>query len=274
AGIVGRLFREFSTPLSVPILVSLVVSLTTTAMMCARLLKPRSERSHGRLYVASERVFNGMLRGYRGSLAWTLRNPGLMILLLAAAIGFDVYLYMVVPNGFFPRQDTGRLIGFIRGDQSISFQAMRQKLADFVEIVQTDPAVENVVAFTGGGQRNSGSMFIALKPIAERPSAEEIIARLRIKLAKEPGATLVLNPVQDIRIGGRQSDATYQFTLQAEELSDLRTWTPALEAALRQVPEITDVNSDQQVKGLQATLTFDRETAMRLGITPRMIDSA
>ena len=138
----------------------------------------------------------------------------------------------------------------------------------------SDPAVENVVAFTGGGQRNAGSMFIALKPLAERPSAEAIIARLRVKLAKEPGATLVLNPVQDIRIGGRQSDATYQFTLQGDDLNELRTWTPALEAALRQVPEVLDVNSDQQVKGLQTTLTVDRETAARLGITPRMIDSA
>jgi multidrug efflux pump len=273
-GIVGRLFREFSITLSVAILISLLVSLTTTPMMCARLLKARPKEGHGRLYIASERVFNSMLRGYRASLGWTLRNPGLIILVLACTIGLNVYLYMIVPKGFFPRQDTGRLAGFIRGDQSISFQAMRQKLIDFVDIVQNDPAVENVVAFTGGGQRNAGSMFISLKPIEERPSAEQVIARLRVKLAKEPGATLVLNPVQDIRIGGRQSDATYQFTLQAEELSELRTWTPALEAALRQAPEILDVNSDQQVKGLQTSLYVDRDTAARLGITPRMIDSA
>ena len=273
-GIVGRLFREFSITLSVAILVSLVVSLTTTPMMCARLLRPEPKEGHGRLYRASERVFECMLAGYRVSLGWVLRNPGLIIIVLGATVALNVYLYMVVPKGFFPRQDTGRLIGFIRGDQSISFQAMRQKLGDFVQIVMSDPAVENVVAFTGGSQRNSGSMFIALKPIAERPSAEAIIARLRVELAKEPGATLFLNPVQDIRVGGRQSDATFQFTLQAEDLEVLRTWTPALEAALRQVPEVLDVNSDQQVKGLQATLIVDRDTAARLGITTRMIDSA
>jgi len=273
-GIVGRLFREFSITLSVAILVSLLVSLTTTPMMCARLLKPESKEGHGRLYRASERTFNWMLAGYRASLRWTLRNPGLIIIVLGATVALNVYLYMDAPKGFFPRQDTGRLAGFIRGDQSISFQAMRQKLASFVEIVMSDPAVENVVAFTGGGQRNAGSMFIALKPLAERPSAEAVIARLRVKLAKEPGATLTLNPVQDIRIGGRQSDATYQFTLQGDDLNELRTWAPALEAALRQVPEVLDVNSDQQVKGLQTTLTVDRETAARLGITPRMIDSA
>jgi len=273
-GIVGRLFREFSITLSVAVLISLVVSLTTTPMMCARLLKPEPKGERGRLYKASERFFEGMLRGYRASLSWALRNPLLILLALAATIGLNVYLYSNVQKGFFPRQDTGRIAGFIRGDQSISFQAMRQKLADFVEIVQSDPDVENVVAFTGGGQRNGGSMFIALKPISERPSAEAIIARLRVKLAKEPGATLILNPVQDIRIGGRQSDATYQYTLQADELAVLRTWSPRLEQALRQNSSLVDVNSDQQVKGLQTTLTIDRETAVRLGITPRMIDSA
>jgi multidrug efflux pump len=274
-GIVGRLFREFSITLSVAILVSLVVSLTTTPMMCARLLKPAREEGHGRLYHAGERAFNWMLQGYRASLSWTLRHPLLIIVALAATIGLNFYLYTIVPKGFFPRQDTGRLIGFIRGDQSISFQAMREKLADFVDIVKNDPAVENVVAFTGGGQRNTGSMFIALKPLAERKlSAEQIIARLRINLAKEPGATLTLNPVQDIRVGGRQTDATYQFTLQADELSDLRTWTPRLEQALRSATSVVDVNSDQQVKGLQTTLTVDRDTAARLGITPKMIDSA
>ena len=274
-GIVGRLFREFSITLSVAVLVSLVVSLTTTPMMCARLLAagPRGER--GRLYVASERLFNAMLQGYRASLAWTLRHPLLILLVLAATVALNFHLYKVVPKGFFPRQDTGRLIGFIRGDQSISFQAMRQKLTDFVDIVKNDPAVENVVAFTGGGQRNRGSMFIALKPLAERGlSAEQVIARLRGKLAGEPGATLFLNPVQDIRIGGRLSDATYQFTLQADELTELRTWTPALEQALRQASPLVDVNSDQEVKGLQTSLVIDRDTAARLGITPRMIDTA
>jgi len=243
--------------------------------MCSRLLKSGREGGHGRLYAASERAFNGMLHGYRDSLAWTLRHPLLIMLVLAATIALNFHLYKIVPKGFFPRQDTGRLIGFIRGDQSISFQAMREKLANFVDIVKNDPAVENVVAFTGGGQRNRGSMFIALKPLGERKlSAEQVIARLRVKLAREPGATLVLNPVQDIRIGGRLSDATYQFTLQADELSELRTWTPALEQALRQNSSLVDVNSDQEMKGLQTTLAIDRDTAARLGITPRMIDTA
>ena len=201
-GIVGRLFREFSITLSVAILVSLVVSLTTTPMMCARLLKPEPKGDRGRLYAASERAFNGLLHGYRVSLSWALRHPLLIIAALVGTIGLNFYLYTIVPKGFFPRQDTGRLIGFIRGDQSISFQAMRQKLTDFVDIVQADPAVENVVAFTGGGQRNRGSMFIALRPLSEHKlSAEQVIARLRGKLAREPGATLILNPVQDIQIG-------------------------------------------------------------------------
>jgi multidrug efflux pump len=274
-GIVGRLFREFAVTLSVAIGVSLIVSLTTTPMMCARLLRPESKGDHGRLYALSERIFNGMLSGYRASLSWTLRHPLLIIVALACTIAFNFHLYKEIPKGFFPRQDTGRLIGFIRGDQSISFQAMQQKLQDFVEIVQADPDVENVVAFTGGGQRNRGSMFIALRPLGERKlSAEQVIARLRGKLAREPGATLTLNPVQDIRIGGRQSDATYQYTLRADDLDELRKWTPRLEQALRQNSSLADVNSDQEVKGLQTTLTVDRDTATRLGITPKAIDSA
>jgi multidrug efflux pump len=267
-GIVGRLFREFSVTLAVAILVSLVVSLTTTPMMCARLLRPRPRKDRGWLF---ERVH----AGYRASLGWSLRHPLLVVLLLAATVALNVYLYIIVPKGFFPQQDTGRLVGFIRADEGISFQAMRTKLSEFVDIVKSDPAVDNVVAFTGGGQRNRGSMFIALKPLAERKvSAAQVIARLRVKLAREPGANLFLNPVQDIRVGGRQSDATYQFTLQGEELQDLRTWSPRLEAALRQVPEIADVNSDQEVRGLQTTLAIDRESAARLGLSASMVDSA
>jgi len=273
-GIVGRLFREFSVTLEVAILVSLVISLTTTPMMCARLLRPRSHPQPG----APSRWsgwFDVMLSGYRSSLAWSLRHPLLVLLILLATIGLNVYLYAKVQKGFFPQQDTGRLVGFIRADQGISFQAMRAKLAAFVDIVKSDPAVDNVVAFTGGGQRNRGSMFIALKPLAERGvPAAQVIARLRTQLAREPGAQLFLNPVQDIRVGGRLSDATYQFTLQADELADLRRWTPRLEAELRRLPELADVNSDQEARGLQTTLVLDRESAARLGINARQIDSA
>ncbi len=273
-GIVGRLFREFAVTLSVAILISLVLSLTATPMMCARLLKPQLEVEHGRLYHASERVFAWILRGYEKTLGWALRHPRFIVTILLATVCLNVYLYVIIPKGFFPQQDTGRLTGNIQADQSISFQAMRQKLADFIEIVQADPAVDNVTGFTGGGQRNSGFMFVSLKPLDERKiSADQVVARLRGKTAQVPGASLFLNPVQDIRVGGRQSNAAYQFTLQADELETLRTWTPRLQRALLDVPELADVNTDQQVKGLQTTLTIDRETAARMGITTRMIDS-
>jgi multidrug efflux pump len=273
-GIVGRLFREFAVTLSVAILVSLLVSLTTTPMMCARLLKAPRERKPGRLFLASERAFAWMLRGYETSLGWALRHSRLMILILVATVGLNIFLYAEVQKGFFPQQDTGRMIGSIQADQGISFQAMRQKLADFIEIVRADPAVESVVGFTGGGQRNSGFMFVSLKPLKERKiSADQVIARLRPRLAQEPGANLYLVPVQDIRVGGRQANAQYQFTLQADELAELRTWEPRVRSALSQLPELADVNTDQQDKGLQTTLVIDRPTAARMGITPKMIDT-
>ena len=273
-GIVGRLFREFAVTLSVAILISLVLSLTTTPMMCARLLKAQPEGSHGRLYLASERVFAWILGVYEKTLGWALRHPRFIVTILFATVCLNVFLYVIIPKGFFPQQDTGRLTGSIQADQSISFQAMRQKLSAFVEIVQSDPAVESVTGFTGGGQRNGGFMFISLKPLKVRQvSADQVVARLRGKLAQVPGANLFLNPVQDIHVGGRQSNAAYQFTLQADELQTLRTWAPRLERALRDVPQLVDVNTDQQVKGLQTTLTIDRETASRMGITPKMIDS-
>jgi multidrug efflux pump len=272
-GVVGRLFREFAVTLSVAILVSLAVSLTLTPMMCARLLKAPGERRPGRLFAASERVFQWMLAEYEASLAWALRHSRLMMLILAATVGLNVYLYIIVPKGFFPQQDTGRMVGSIQADQGISFQAMRQKLADFIEIVKSDHAVENVVGFTGGGQRNSGFMFMSLKPLKERGvSADQVVARLRPRLAQEAGANLFLVPVQDIRIGGRQSGAQYQFTLQADDLAELRLWEPRVRRALAQLPELADVNTDQQEKGLQALVVIDRPTAARLGITPRMID--
>jgi multidrug efflux pump len=273
-GIVGRLFREFAVTLSAAILISLVMSLTTTPMMCARLLKARGAEQRGRLYHASERIFARALHGYQVSLDWALDHGRLMLLVLAATIGFNVYLYNIVPKGFFPQQDVGRLSGMIQADQGISFQAMREKVANFVEIVRRDPAVETVVAFTGGGQRNSGFMFVSLKPIAERKiSADKVIARLRPQLGREPGASLYLQPQQDIRMGGRSSGAQYQYTLQADNIDELRTWEPRVRQAMSQLPQLADVNTDQQDKGQQTSLVIDREAAARLGITVAAIDS-
>ena len=274
-GIIGRLFREFAVTLSVAIGISLVVSLSTTPMMCSRLLKRREERSPSRVARWAERAFAAVLRGYDRSLGWVLRHPLPMLLVFFVTIAVNIWLYTIVPKGFFPQQDTGRLIGSIRADQSISFQAMRQKLDDFIAIVMQDPAVENVTAFTGGGQRNSGQMFIALKPLKERKeSIDDVMARMRRTTAKEPGANLFLNPIQDLRGGARQSDASQQFTLRGDDLNELRDWAVKLEQALRDLPELTDVSSDQQNRGLQMTLVIDRPTAARLGITTRAIDTA
>ena len=277
-GIIGRFFREFAVTLSIAIMVSLVVSLTTTPMMCARLLRarqPDKEKQPGRLSRWTDAAMGRVNRGYEITLTWALRFPFLVFLTLIAAIGLNVYLYVIVPKGFLPQQDTGRIVGFIQADQSISFQAMRGKLTEFVDIVMTDPAVENVVAFTGGGQRNGGQMFMSLKPLKGRDaSADAIAARLRLKLAKVAGANLFLTPAQDFRGGGRQSNAGYQFTLQGDDVTELRKWTPLLQNALQDVPELTDVSSDQQVRGLQMTLNIDRETASRMGVTTAMIDTA
>jgi multidrug efflux pump len=280
-GVVGRLFREFAVVLSVAILISLAVSLATTPMMCARLLRSGGEPPRGphlsRLRRAVEKAFDALLDGYRRSLAWSLRHGTVMILLLGATVALNVYLYIIVPKGFFPQQDTGRLIGGIQADQGISFQAMRAKLASFIRIVRDDPAVQNVVGFTGGGGfggRNSGSMFVSLKPLAERKvSADQVVARLRVKLSREPGASLFLVPVQDIRVGGRQAYAQYQFTLQADELEALRKWEPLVRRALAQLPELADVNTDQQDFGIQTSLVIDRDSAAQLGVTVRAIDA-
>ncbi len=275
-GIVGRLFREFAVVLSVAILISLLVSLTTTPMMCALLLKNKTSHKPGTLFRWSERGFARLLRGYEVTLAWALRHRPLTLLILALTIGLNFFLYTVVPKGFFPQQDTGRLVGSIQADQGISFQAMREKLADFIEIVRTDPAVENVVGFSGGGfgGRNTGFMFVTLKPLSERKlSADRVVARMREALSKEPGANLFLVPVQDIRIGGRQANAQYQYTLLADELELLRLWAPRVRSALADLPELVDVNTDQQDKGLQTSLVIDRDTASKLGVTTRMIDA-
>jgi multidrug efflux pump len=273
-GIIGRLFREFAVTLSVAIGISLVVSLSTTPMMCSRLLRRASEEKESRVARWSGKAFDAMHRGYERSLGWALRFPLLMVLVLAATVALNVFMYAEIPKGFFPQQDTGRLIGFIRADQSISFQAMRVKLDHLAAIVMADPAVDSVTAFTGGGQRNSAQMFISLKPLKDRnASLDDILNRLRPKLSKEPGANLFLNPIQDIRTGGRQTEASNQFTLRGDDLAELRTWAPKLEAALRDRPELTDVTSDQQDKGLQISLVIDRPTAARMGITPRTIDT-
>jgi len=273
-GIIGRLFREFAATLSAAILVSLVLSLTTTPMMCARLLRPHPAGERGRFFCAAERAFAALQEGYRKSLDWALAHGPIMMLVLFATVGFNLYLYTVVPKGFFPQQDTGRVIGGIQADQSISFQAMRAKLADFVTIVSHDPAVDSAVGFTGGGQRNSGFMFVSLKPLAQRKlSADQVIARLRGKLAREPGARLFLQSVQDIHVGGRASNAQYQYTLQADDIEELRTWEPKIREALSRLPQLADVNTDQQDKGLQTTLIVDHDAAARLGISQRLIDA-
>ncbi|HEX7955059.1 MAG TPA: efflux RND transporter permease subunit, partial [Burkholderiales bacterium] len=274
-GIIGRLFREFAVTLSVAILISLLLSLTVTPMMCARLLRrERPQAEPGRLARLGKRAFDGLLLRYERSLGWALRHGRFMMLLLAATVGLNVYLYVIVPKGFFPQQDTGRLSGFIQADQAISFQAMQKKLADFVEIVRQDPAVENVIAFTGGGQRNSGAMFISLKSLDERRiSVDKVIARLRGKLAREPGASLFLIASQDIRMGGRAANAQYQYTLQADDLDELRAWEPRIRQVLTTLPQLADVNTDSQDKGIQTSLTIDRDAAARLGVATSTIDA-
>jgi multidrug efflux pump len=272
-GIVGRLFREFAVTLSIAILVSMVVSLTTTPMMCAYVLRPHGAQSQGRFFRWSERGFAALQRWYGGSLRLVLRHPLLTMLVFLATVILNIHLYVTIPKGFFPQQDTGRIVGGIRADQSISFRAMRQKFRQFMEIVRQDPAIESVAGFTGGFSTNSGFMFATLKPLGERKiSADQVIARLRPKLAQVPGAVLFLQSVQDIRVGGRQGNAQYQFTLQADSLPDLYTWGPRLVEALRQDQSvITDVDSDQQQRGLQVNLTIDRDAAARLGVSTRSI---
>ncbi|MSQ54677.1 MAG: multidrug efflux RND transporter permease subunit [Betaproteobacteria bacterium] len=270
--IVGRMFREFAVTLSVSILISLVVSLTLTPMMCARLL--RAKQAPGRFAATAERFFGGVMRGYEKSLAFALRHSFLTILVLAGAIGLNVWLYIQIPKGFFPVQDTGRLFGALRADQSAPFTATREKMARFVDIVRNDPAVLSVTAVTGGGARNAGTVFASLKPLSERKeTAAQVVARIRQQASKVPGANLFLTPAQDVRIGGRQSSGSYQYTLQGEDLDALRLWAPRLQQALQRVPLLEDVDSDQETRGLQVSLVIDRVTASRLGVTTDMIDA-
>ncbi|PHZ24696.1 multidrug efflux RND transporter permease subunit MdtC [Yersinia massiliensis] len=265
-GLPGRLFREFAITLSVAIGISLVISLTLTPMMCAHLLRARPAGEQQRIR-GFGKVLLAIQQGYGRSLNWVLNHTRWVMVVLLSTIALNVWLYISIPKTFFPEQDTGRMMGFIQADQSISFQAMQQKLKNFMKIINDDPAVDNVTGFTGGSRTNSGSMFISLKPLGERSeTAQQIITRLRGKLAKEPGASLFLAPVQDIRVGGRQANASYQFTLLADDLTALREWEPKVRAALAKLPELADVNSDQQDKGAEIALTYDRETMARLGI--------
>jgi multidrug efflux pump len=273
-GIVGRLFREFAVTLTAAILISLVVSLTTTPMMCSKLLKSQNDKKHNRLYRISERGFELLHKAYSRSLAVVLTHPQLTLVITLVTIGVSVYLYIIVPKGFFPQQDTGQIGGNIVADQNISFTAMREKLHQYLAIVEKDPAVDNVTGFTGGGTLNSAQMQMQLKPLSERKvSADDVINRLRGKLARIPGAQLFLMAQQDLRVGGRGSNSQYQFTLQADSLKDLNEWAPKLLDKLKTVPIILDANSDQQIHGLESELVIDRETASRLGVNPQAIDA-
>ncbi len=274
-GLVGRLFREFALTLSVAILVSLVVSLTTTPMMCARLVRPAA-RHHppNRLARILEAGFDAMLDFYDRSLRVALRHPGLVMLVLLITLGLNVFLFIIVPKGLFPQEDSGLLVGGVQADQSISFQSMQQKLTRFIAILKKDPAVDHAVGFTGQGQTNSGFIFASLKPLAERKlSADLVIRRLSRELSEVPGAQLYLQAAQDLRTGGRQSNAQYQYTLQSDDLNELYLWVPKITEALQKLPILTQVNSDQQQNGLETDIVIDRATASRLGVNPSMIDN-
>ena len=276
-GLVGRIFREFAVTLSAAIAVSLLVSLSTTPMMCAQILKPLHEEKHGRLYGFWQRIFDGMLKVYRGALLWVLRHQPLTLGITIATACLTVYLYAKVPKGFFPQQDTGRVVGSVQADQDISFGAMKQKMEQFVNIVMHDNNVQTIVGFAGGNTaKNQGRMFITLKPKGQerKITADQVIGEMRRKLIAVPGATLFMQSAQDLTIGGRQSQAQYQYTLQGEDLKELSTWAPRLLQKLRTLKELRDVNTDQQDRGLESEVMIDRDTASRLGISPQDIDNA
>jgi len=275
-GIVGRLFREFAVTLSTAILVSMVISLTTTPMMCAYLLRNERKEGHGRIYMASEKSFDWLLSLYRSTLHWVLENPALTLVVLFLTIALNVALIVKIPKGFFPQQDTGAISGGVQGPQDSSFPAMNDSIQQIVGVIKKDSAVANVIAFTGGnGATNGGSIYIALKPLAERKvSAEQIIDRLRPQLNRLPVASTFLQAAQDLRIGGRSSSALYQYTLQADNEPDLFKWGPILMSQMKRLPGLQDVNSDQQNGGLEELLTYDRVTAARLGLTVQSMDTA
>jgi multidrug efflux pump len=275
-GIVGRLFREFAMTLSVAIGISMIISLTTTPMMCATLLKSKHDTHHGWIYRVSESIFQRLLRLYEITLSKALRFHGVTMLVMLSPLALTVYLYFFVPMVFFPQQYPGRLAGNLQADQGTSFQAMSVLLARFANVVSEDPAVDNVIAFTGGnfgGAANSARMYVSIKPLAQRGvSADEIMARIRAKTSKMPGAMLVMQATQDLRIGGRASSALYQYTLRGDDLTDLNRWAPQVVSNMRKQPELVDVISDQQTRGLQVSLVIDRDAAARLGVTPQRID--
>ena len=276
AGIVGRLFREFAVTLSVAIGVSMFVSLTTTPMMCAKFLKPHSNKPHNRIYLAFERGFDRMLSSYDRGLRWVLRHQRLTLAITILTVCVNVALFYVIPKGFFPQQDTGSIGGSIQASQDISFKAMRQKQKQFSDIMLTDPAIDTVECFLGGngGTINTGRMYITLKPLSQRNvSADQVINRVRKKLSVVPGATLYLQASQDIRVGGRSSNSQYQFTLSSENLDDLNTWAPKVLEKLKTIKVLRDVATDQQDKGLEADLVIDRDTSYRLGIPAATIDN-
>ncbi len=281
-GQVGRLFREFAVTLSVAVMISLVISLTTTPMMCAWLLKPHSQKKQGFVARWFDNGFKRVLRGYEVSLDWALHMRWLIMLILVAVIGMNVYLFVKIPKGFFPQQDTGQINGGLRADQSISFQAMQAKLKELADIVRADPAVDTVVAFTGGGRAGGGFMFINLKPLGKRPLAADgqavggqaVIARLRPQLARVTGISLFLGTVQDLRGGGRSSNSTYQYTLKSDNVADLRKWATRLADQMKQQEALQDIDTDQQENGVETMVTVDKDTASRLGITSRDVDNA
>ncbi len=276
-GQVGRLFNEFAVTLSVAVMISLVVSLTTTPMMCAWLLKPeQGHKPPGRAARAAEWVYRRVLRSYEHSLDWALHAKWLVMLILLGVVALNVYLFAAAPKGFFPQQDTGQLNGGLRADQSISFQALQDKLRQLVDIIRNDPAVDTVVGFTGGGRAGGGFLFVNLKPRGERKEGgQAVIARLRPQLQKVTGVSLFLNPVQDLRMGGRQSNATYQYTLKSDNDADLKRWATRLaEAMKRHTDVLTDVDTDQQENGVESYVEIDRDSAARAGITARDVDNA
>ncbi|MGC1903728.1 MAG: efflux RND transporter permease subunit [Candidatus Acidiferrum sp.] len=274
-GIVGRLFREFAVTLSTAIAVSMVISLTTTPAMCAHLLKEHSKEKHGKLYQSSERFFESVLNFYRHSLTWVLNNPGLTLVVLLVTIGLNVFLIYKIPKGFFPQQDTGAVVGGMQGPQDASFSVMNNSVQKLVAVVKADPAVQNIIGFTGGnGATNTGFLYAALKPLNERKiSASNVINRLRPKMNSLPVASAFLQAAQDLRIGGRGSNAQYQYTIQSDTVQDLVHWGPILLAEIRKLPGLQDVNSDQQNGGLDEVLNYDRLTAARLGVTPQALNS-
>ena len=266
-GVLGRLFHEFAVVMTAAVLMSLLVSLTTTPMMCAKWLPTEP-------MAVTPRRRQPMVRWYRRSLAWTLRHQWLMWLVLLATVLLNVSLYRAIPKGFFPQQDTGRINGYIRADQSSSFQAMQQRLHSMLAIVQADPAVLNVTGFTGNSQRNAAQMFMTLKPRNERDaSADEVVKRLRAKLSKEPGARLFMTPVQDLRIGARAGGSQFEYTIKADELAQLREWEPKIRRALAKLKELEDINNDYEDRGLQTSIVIDRDALARLGLTMRDVDA-